>query len=382
MRVCIITKFFYPVVAGIENHCYNLAKQLIKRNIEVEIHTSKDTLTEKGVLPDFETIEGNVKVYRHSSFWRFIPRWNYHVIHLHNFNVLPHLLVFVYALLIRFLTRKSIPGIVVTLHGGFTPEWDGYPFLKRIYHRTLGKFFINKVVDRIIALNEWEKIQLYLEGIDLRKVTVIPNGVEDEAYVLPPIRANPELAKCRPYLLYIGRISREKNIHFVVKALKSLNRVNLIIAGPVGERRYFEYLKSLTKRLGLRDRVFFWGEVLSRRKYELIDNALAIVLVSHVESEGIVVKEAMARGKPIIVSNKGALPCIVKHLKNGFVLSKLRQEEFARAVKTLLDDREFIVAKMIKNNRDESTKWNWSILVNKILDVYANIISRRAKAND
>ncbi len=373
MKVVIITKYFLPVKGGIENHCYNLAKELLKKEgIEIEIHTSKNTLSEKNVLENYETIDG-IKVFRHKDFWKFVPK-DYDIIHLHNFNIFPHFWIFLKNFTKRLFKMKT-PRLVITLHGGFTPWWKEFSgfgrIIKLIYHKTLGRFFLNHVADKIIAVSEWERDQLIREGINAKKIIVIPNGVEELAYNLPKIKSF-NLKKYKPYLLFIGRISQIKNLDFVIKCLKKINsiKIRFLIVGPVHEKEYYEYLNNLILEFNLQDRVVFLGEVYGKPKYELIDNALAVVLVSHNESEGITIKEAMARGKPVIVSNIDPLRYLVKNGENGFVVAN--EEEFVNAVIYLLSDKN-LITKISENNKIKALEWKWENVCDKILKVYEEV---------
>ena len=367
MRVAIITKYFLPVMGGIENHCYNLAKELLKNNIIVEVLTSRDTLTERNVLKEYEVIDG-IKVFRYSAFWRLIPR-GYDVIHLHNFNIFPHFFIFLYIFAKRLL-KKSTTRLIITLHGGFTPWWREFNVIARViklmYHKTMGRFFLNHVADKIIAVSEWEKRQLINEGINSKKIVLIPNGIEDEAFTLPK-QESEKYRKYKPYLLFIGRIEKRKNIDTAIKWLKELKGVNLIIAGSIQDKEYYYYLRRLVANFNLHERVIFLGKVPSEEKYRLIDNALAVILLSHMEAEPITIKEAMARGKPVIVSDIPTFKYLIEDNKNGFIVSN--GIEFKKVVKLLMKDNHLIEKIFVANTR-KSKEWRWENIVRKIVEVY------------
>mgnify|MGYP000064708730 CR=1 FL=1 len=367
MRVAIVTRYFLPVKGGIENHCYNLAKELVKKNVKVEIHTSKDTLTNKNTLVDYEIVD-NIVVRRHKRFWKItLKDWD--VIHLHNFNIFPHFWFFL-KIFLRRLLRKKVPKLIITTHGGFTPWWKEFSSTKRLikkaYHKTLGKFFLNKVVDTIIAVSEWEKEQLIKENVNPNKITVIPNGVEDLAYELPPQECK-ELEAYRPYILFMGRISKRKNIEFIIECLRNCKGIYFLIVGPTHEKEYHQQLIELVKEHKLDKIVKFIGERGEIEKYKLIDCSLTVALVSHYETEGIIVKEAIVRGKPVIVSNKTALPYVINNLENGFVISN--KEEFINAITLLLKNRN-LYNKISRNNKLKGQKWRWRIIAKQILEIY------------
>lgn len=368
VKVAIVTRYFLPVIGGIENHCYNLAKELLRRGIVVEVHTSRDTLTERNALAEYEEIEG-IKVFRHRAFWRFIPR-SYDIIHLHNFNLFPHFFIFVYVFIKRKICKVSSPKLVITLHGGFTPWWREFNIIARviklIYHKTLGRLFLNYVADKIIAVSEWEREQLINEGINSRKIVLIPNGVENEAFTLPK-QESEKYSKYKPYLLFIGRITKLKNIDTAIRWLKELRGVNLVIAGPIQDKEYYHYLRKLVADLNLHERVIFLGRVSNEEKYKLIDNALAVILLSHNEGEPITIKEAMARGKPVIVSNIPVFKYLVSDGRNGFIVAS--REDFKKAVSTLLSCKSLLL-KISENNKKVADSWKWPFIAEKLIYIY------------
>jgi len=109
--------------------------------------------------------------------------------------------------------------------------------------------------------------------------------------------------------------------------------VKLYMVGPVNDQGYLvEILRKPEVRV--EDRVKYLGVVSEEEKFRLIDGSLAVILVSDtLEAEGIAVKEAMVRGKPVIVRNRGALPYLVKDGINGFVVDG--EEEITNAVSRL-----------------------------------------------
>ncbi|MEM2293823.1 MAG: glycosyltransferase family 4 protein [Nitrososphaeria archaeon] len=371
MKVAIVTKYFPPIKGGIESHCYNLAKELIKRNVYVEVHTSH--LSNFSV---FEIIDG-IKVFRHKHFWLFLPNKQYDIIHLHNFNIFPHIIILAKIFLNRLFERKATKTFVVlTPHGGYVPWWKGFKshkrVIKKILHKTLGKFLLNKVVDKIIALTEDEYEQLIKEGISRKKIVIIPNGVEEEAFTYPKTTCS-ELEKYQPYLLFLGRIDPRKNMEFVIKNLNLIDEILFLIAGPCQDSIYYNYLSNLISKLGLRNRVLFLGEVEKKLKYKLIDCALAVCLISHMETEPIIIKESIVRGTPVIISNKIKLPYTMFKTCRKMIFIVSNDEDFLSAVKSLLERKE-IVGRCAEID-EEIENWRWSNITGKIKFVYEGILN-------
>lgn len=382
MRVSIITKYFLPVIGGVENHCYNLAKSLTKRGFQVEVHTCKKTPEKvyNKTLHTFEVIDG-IKVYRHTLFWELDDATKFDVIHFHNFNIFPHLLLFMRLLLLQ-KSKYKMPQIIITPHGGFTPPWEEFPpiirHIKKMYHMTFGRFFINKIVDYVIAVSEWEKKQLKNAGIDPRKVVIIPNGVENLAYKYPSLKQNKEFREYKPYILFIGRIAKIKNIEQIILNLKYTQDIKLLITGPVHDNEYIQLLRQLISKLGLDNRVIFLGKSEGLKKYKLIDNAVAIVLLSKSEAEPIVIKEAIARGKIAIVSSIPVFYLDFNSIPGVFIIENA--DEFVRVINEIANS-EKTQKKIEVIHKRISKRWKWEQIITLILELYLNGGDNNANGN-
>ena len=198
-QIHIISKYFYPVTAGIETNIMETYAVLAEMGWNITIHTSKDTLTEKNVLEKKDFLR-NITVKRYEFGWNgYFPKINWDkadIVALHNFNVVPHLYLMLYAWYLKIIGRKKF-ALVLTPHGGFNPEWRIFPkfvaFIKSFYHFTIGTFMINASVDGVRAVSEWERNEIVSKRVMSNKVTVISNGIEDEAYMNVDLLASPEI---------------------------------------------------------------------------------------------------------------------------------------------------------------------------------------------
>jgi glycosyltransferase involved in cell wall biosynthesis len=120
------------------------------------------------------------------------------------------------------------------------------------------------------------------------------------------------------YLLYVGRISIEKGVHYALDVAQVLDKP-LILAAKVEpfDRPYFkEYIEPR-----LSDRIQWIGEVDEDTRNQLMSKALAFLHpVVFREPFGLTLIEAMACGCPVIAFNRGAIPEIIKTGETGFVV--------------------------------------------------------------
>ncbi len=198
-HIDVVVKYFYPVTAGIETNILETYSVFVEKGWDVTIHTSKDVYEKKNVLPDEETVR-NLRVRRY-AFGRFgfFPNIDWSstdMVCLHNFDIFPHLRLLVYAL-VRKIFRKKTFSLTLTPHGGFNPEWSIFTplqaFVKRAYTYTMGVMLINAVVDGVRAVSNWEKQEMIEKRINPNIITVISNGIEDEAFADLDQAATPEI---------------------------------------------------------------------------------------------------------------------------------------------------------------------------------------------
>ena len=124
------------------------------------------------------------------------------------------------------------------------------------------------------------------------------------------------------YFLYFGRLSKEKGVMKLLKAVAACNNVSLIIAGT---GQCFNEIKDFIVSNFLNNRVNLVGFKSGNELQEIIKNSKCVILPSEwYENAPYSAMEAMALGKPLIVSNYGGLPELVANGKNGFVFNDLK----------------------------------------------------------
>lgn len=364
MHLQIVTRFFLPIKAGVETHCYEVAKRIRQMDHGVTVYTRDDGFDKGGRLPPEETMEG-FRVVRAPSNRALTGLLDFsEPIYLNNFDMSLTVSLYARALLSRL--RGTKPKIWLVPHGGFTPYWGMFSLLrrsvKRIYHLTLGRYFINHLTCGVSALNGWEKDQLVKAGVDERLITIRTNGVEDIAFDLPPQRLedhNLAWLSGKKYILMLCRVSREKNIDRVIEAISTQKDLSLIIGGSIQDQSYFDELNALISRNGTVDRVHFVGFVSGGKKYALIDGALALALISLYECDPIVVKESLARGIPVIASNVGSLPSMVLDGVDGFLAEQENVASISSAIAKVRALSPADRSKMEVNNRSKAIRYRW-----------------------
>lgn len=348
MHLDVVAKYFLPVVAGIEVNILETYSVLAQKGWDVTIHTSKDEYLKKGHLPNTDKIRG-MKIKRYPFRWYgFFPeiKWDKEgIVALHNFDIFPHLHLLIAALFLKPIGLKKIK-LVLTPHGGFNPEWSVFDplsaFVKRAYTYSLGAWLIGAVVDAVRAVSEWEKAEMIRYGVSPSKITVISNGLEDEAFQdidkLASRQIKYQVQKLGRYLIQIGRVYPIKNYETPIRALPSLPEdVKFVIVGPAEKNmNYQNSLIKLARDLGVGDRVIFLGVIRGVDKYYLIKHAQAMVHMAIWESFCNVVHEALSQKTPVLAANNTALPYLVKDGINGYLIDTFNHQTLTDKINIVL----------------------------------------------
>lgn len=167
-----------------------------------------------------------------------------------------------------------------------------------------------------IAVSESTKEDMVDRGLRSELITVIPNGIDTEAF-----RPAPEARADRPTLAFLGRLKRYKRVDLVIDAVHALVGqgldVEFLIAGEGDQRTSLE---ARVRRLGLQEHVRMLGFLGEEAKRDLLRSAWIHVLTSSKEGWGISNLEAAACATPSVVSEAPGLRESVLHGQTGLLV--------------------------------------------------------------
>ncbi len=173
-------------------------------------------------------------------------------------------------------------------------------------HKTYDK------IDKFITPSNFYREKLIQYGFDGDKIIHIPNPL--------PTNFKFEL-NCLDdgYLVYFGRLSREKGIKVLIDVMKDIDYKLVIVGtGPI-EQELKEYSKNYNN-------IIFKGFQSGNELDNIVKMSRCVVLPSEWYENGpYSAMEAMGKGEPLIVSNNGGLPELVENCVNGFIYSDLSE---------------------------------------------------------
>lgn len=171
----------------------------------------------------------------------------------------------------------------------------------------------------------------FLEStIEIRGVIPISCGIDRSNYRpdLSPREAN--------RILFVGRLTTEKHIDVLLKAVARLDPALDVHVDLVGGGDQRKNLEQLMQTLGLADRVTFHGHAPEEELRELYSRASVFAIASIAELQSIATMEAMASGLPIVAANAVALPHLVHDGENGYLFEPGDDQELAARLTDVL----------------------------------------------
>ncbi len=249
--------------------------------------------------------------------------------------------------------------------------------------------------DVLVAATPAERVQLmWLYGADMRKIRVLPPGVDvDHFHPIPRAEARQAIgvAEGKKLLLFVGRIERLKGLETLLRALALLknrmgddvSQICLSIVGGQADDEDDEdvemaRLKSLRQELGLGELVTFLGAKSQETLHYYYAAAEAVVMPSHYESFGMVALEAMACGTPVVASEVGGLAYLVQDGVTGFHAPANDPEELAGKIHLILEN-DALRQEMSRAAVAYAQQYSWSRIAERICDLYLEQLGLRPR---
>lgn len=212
----------------------------------------------------------------------------------------------------------------VVTHGCYSGSpSSSFALMSEAYvHHWAGTY--RKCVDRFLVPSQFARKLLVESGIDPSKITVLPHFQS-----LPEM---PLMTAPHGPVLYFGRLSPEKGVSDLIRAMQALPQIRLQIAGAGPQR---QELETLTRALNL-ENVNFVGQVEREQLNQLIANSQFTVLPSRAyETLGKSILESYAWARPVIASDLGSRRELVQDGETGLLYQPGNVEQLAGAISYL-----------------------------------------------
>jgi glycosyltransferase involved in cell wall biosynthesis len=248
-------------------------------------------------------------------------------------------LVHAHWLLTAAVARFGGKPFVVTLHGsGSAGRFSDVELARR--RPGLVRVLLRPAA-AVICVSETVAAAVRSAGVE---AVVVPNGVRVPDEIATPVEP--------PEVLYVGRLSPEKNVDTLVEALGDLN---LVVAGdgPLHER--------VPNAL---------GAVPHTEVERLLERASVVVAPCEREGFGLAAAEAMAFGRPVVAAAGGALLELVTDGETGLLVPPRDAAAMREAVERLLADGELRERLGREARARARERFGWDSVIERTLEIY------------
>ncbi|MFN6519206.1 MAG: glycosyltransferase family 4 protein [Nostoc sp. CreGUA01] len=170
-----------------------------------------------------------------------------------------------------------------------------------------------------------------------------------------------------PLLLYVGRLSAEKEIERIKPILEAIPEARLALVGDGPHRQALEKHFAGTN-------THFVGYLMGQELGSAFASADAFIFPSRTETLGLVLLEAMAAGCPVVAARSGGIPDIVTDGVNGYLFEPTAdiQGALAATVRLLEEKQQRDIIR--QNARREAEIWGWAAATSQLQDYYQKVV--------
>ena len=398
LRAAIVSREFPPeVYGGAGVHVEYLAREL-RKHVELSVHCFGKPRDEAGVTahPSWERLAGSapeLAALRTLATDLSITAelGGVELVHTHTWyaNMAGHFAKLVYGIP-HVMTSHSLeplrPWKAEQLAGGYA--------LSCYCEKTA-----IESADRVIAVSSGMRADILSSypSIDPERVVVVHNGIDPDEYrpdpntdVLEAHGIDPE----KPYLVFVGRITRQKGVVHLLRAARHLPpEIGIVLcAGEPDTPEIAAEVRQLSSELRAERSGLVWiEEMLARPKViQILSHARVFVCPSVYEPFGIVNLEAMACGLPVVASAVGGIPEVVVDGETGTLVHfeaapgasagpadpALFARDLAAAIARVALDEELARSQGTAGRRRVAEHFSWAKIAEKTAHLYRDLVAR------
>lgn len=273
---------------------------------------------------------------------------------------------------------KMTPRETIKMMRVFKPEKTVTAWHKSMVARL--HVMLHNNCDAVIALSRKMQNQLDSWG-STTETTLLPTGVDPipkaSSKDISDFKDKFGITNKDRVLLYVGRLSREKNLDLLVDAFKKISEVNqdvkLMFVGD------FDYRKNLEERasnLGISNKVIFPGRIIRNKLDVAYSSASIFLFPSTTDTQGLVVHEAAGAGLPLILCDQEVSEVFVKD-ETGLLATE-DSIEFASQIQKLLDNPD-LAKELGKAAKKRAAQFSEIGQMEQLEKIYQKIIDEHKK---
>jgi glycosyltransferase involved in cell wall biosynthesis len=386
VRILYLTEFLSAIGGGGEVMFRDFAVEMARRGHTVDIasHQSKEPLPAMGGLVTVHNVTPPIAL-KHGDFPSLFHQFSFilksvvkgaeiikanraDIIHANTLS--PAFAGSILGMLFGIPVINTVHHVYSVKHREYTTR----KYRRRLLSKLISfpKLLCEKAIVRlpaakIVTVSQSSMDDLVGFGVPPGKVTMVPNAV----YLDSNLR---EGLQYENLALFLGRLVDYKNIDIIIKAfvqvVHAIPSARLVIAGDGPER---EELERLAAAKGLSDNIVFEGFVSENRKEALLKSCAMLLFPSMIEGFGIVLLEAFARNKPVVVADVRPLTEIVDDNADGFIVGSTSPSEWADKIVLLLKNKSICSEMGAKGRGKVETRFNIAHAAKRLEAIYEEV---------
>lgn len=385
MRICFVSRRYWPAVSGMSAYAENLLRHLVRAGHEPVLVSqyrgdSAGRAVYGGGPPPADRVPAGVEVHalealgeqavgrgEPADFEADVATMTDTVLRLHArrpFDVLHAQYAYPNGLAVLRAARAAGLPAVVSVQGG-DGHWVGTCCTT---HRDLVRAVFAHAPALLIGSPSFAAEVCERHDLDPARFTVVPGATDAERFV--PV-ASPGRVSDPAVLLYHGRVDARKGVLDLLDAVAKLRAdtvpVRLLLSG-IGPD--LDSVATRITELGLADVVELLGAVPYERAHEVYARGEIFVSPTYAEGFSNTILEAMASGLPVISTDVVGVRDCVRPDENGLLVPPGDPAALAAAVRRLLDDPELRRRLAEQARTDVERQWSWPVIADRITDVY------------
>ncbi|MDG1730211.1 MAG: glycogen synthase [Algibacter sp.] len=253
-----------------------------------------------------------------------------------------------------------------------------------------------EMADALIAVSEETKEDVIKHfNVDESKIHVIYNGIDLQQYITTPETSTLDeynVDKTKPYVLFVGRITRQKGIIHLVNAIKYIDpdtQIVLCAGAPDTKEIGIEMEEAVNEVKKTRDNVIWIDKMVTKEEIiQLYSHADVFCCPSIYEPFGIINIEAMACNTAVVASAVGGIKEVVVHGETGLLIPLEQQKvapfepidpdkfsrDLANGVNKIILDKS-LRETMAKNGRKRVEDYfDWIAIAKQVEELYKSLI--------
>ena len=246
---------------------------------------------------------------------------------------------------------------------------------KKIYHKKIIKFYYKFIFNDIDIIHLSKSLRKDIRPFlnNNSKIAIVNNGISKHKI---------KIKKKKNFIsfVFLANLTESKGIKELLDSITHLNKktklikFNFNIIGDFTNTFSREDKKSFLKLNHIYNNVKFFGFQKGKKKFEILANSDIMIYPTYDDCFPLCILEALSYGLPVISTNVGAIPDIIKHNINGIIINKINKKNIINSINYYLKNKNVINKQSKINKKLYNNYFNFEIFENNIVNTFKQLI--------